>query len=417
MKGNRQKLRIGELASAAGVSVPTVKFYLQQGLLPRPEKTGRTMSYYDPSCVARIRLVRRLQREKYLPLAVIRRVIASGRHYREELEFGRAVFRSGKFPAQKKSLDRGELSKFTGYPSTKVDALERERLLMPVTENGRKRYDTMDVAVIKLFQSRERLGLPMDYSLRTVLAYRDAIGEAVRKDMRLFARIMLGEISTGLAVEYMTEADETLDQFMVLYRTKLLRSLSAEALEQVSAFSHRLRGICRFPLKPRSLAEMAGRGQPWDLMAMLFRGRFEKFIQSAHHRPGSSREFRKLFHGLAWFLEVNGEPGFSQTASLLRKGLSQFQSITAQTPGTGIQILTSYFCAAVYAILPDIFGTRDKGMAILQDVQMSLSMPGFASGLPVWAAPIFAIEIFPAMEVKLAGLFSAAKHSRRKEAR
>jgi DNA-binding transcriptional MerR regulator len=67
-------LRIGELARRTGVSRGTIQHYLREGLLPVPVKTGRTMAYYDPSCVDRILLIKDLQR-RYLPLGVIRQLV------------------------------------------------------------------------------------------------------------------------------------------------------------------------------------------------------------------------------------------------------------------------------------------------------------------------------------------------------
>lgn len=53
-KPSQKLLRISEVAKLAGVSIPTIKYYLKEGLLPPPVKTGRTMAYYDPSTVDRV---------------------------------------------------------------------------------------------------------------------------------------------------------------------------------------------------------------------------------------------------------------------------------------------------------------------------------------------------------------------------
>jgi len=69
-------LRVGELAERAGVSVATIKYYIREGLLPPPPvKTGRTMGYYDLAYLDRLRLVRRLREEHYLPVRVIRTIL------------------------------------------------------------------------------------------------------------------------------------------------------------------------------------------------------------------------------------------------------------------------------------------------------------------------------------------------------
>ena len=70
-------LKISELAERAEVPVATVRHYLREGLLPEPVKTSRNMAYYPPEFADRIRLIKRLQEERFMPLRVIRDVLES----------------------------------------------------------------------------------------------------------------------------------------------------------------------------------------------------------------------------------------------------------------------------------------------------------------------------------------------------
>lgn len=65
-----------ELADRAGVSIRTVRYYIQQGLLAAPESRGPG-AHYTEEHLERLLLIKRLQRE-HLPLAEIRRVLESG---------------------------------------------------------------------------------------------------------------------------------------------------------------------------------------------------------------------------------------------------------------------------------------------------------------------------------------------------
>ena len=62
---------LAELAERADVSARTVRYYIQQGLLPAPESRGPG-AHYGEEHLDRLRLIRRMQRE-HLPLAEIRR--------------------------------------------------------------------------------------------------------------------------------------------------------------------------------------------------------------------------------------------------------------------------------------------------------------------------------------------------------
>lgn len=70
-------LKISELAEASDVPVATVRHYLREGLLPEPVKTSRNMAYYPPGFADRIRLIKRLQEERFMPLRVIKDALES----------------------------------------------------------------------------------------------------------------------------------------------------------------------------------------------------------------------------------------------------------------------------------------------------------------------------------------------------
>ena len=73
-------LKMSELAERSGVSAATIKHYLREGLLGTDEevvRTSRNMAYYPLEFVERVRLIKRLQEERYMPLRVIRELIGT----------------------------------------------------------------------------------------------------------------------------------------------------------------------------------------------------------------------------------------------------------------------------------------------------------------------------------------------------
>lgn len=68
---------MAELVKQSGVSKATILHYVKLGLLPKPVRTNSRMAYYDPDCVKRIRRIRQLQEQRYLPLDVIKRLLDS----------------------------------------------------------------------------------------------------------------------------------------------------------------------------------------------------------------------------------------------------------------------------------------------------------------------------------------------------
>src|SRR5689334_23273531 len=67
-----------DLCDKTGLPRQAIHFYIQQGLVPEGLKTGRNTALYGDPHVERIRLVRTLQEERFLPLRAIRAVLDEG---------------------------------------------------------------------------------------------------------------------------------------------------------------------------------------------------------------------------------------------------------------------------------------------------------------------------------------------------
>ena len=70
-----EEILIHELAARAGISVRTIRYYIEEGLLPQPSYQGK-YSYYTLNYLDRLELIRRLK-ESYLPLREIREIMSS----------------------------------------------------------------------------------------------------------------------------------------------------------------------------------------------------------------------------------------------------------------------------------------------------------------------------------------------------
>lgn len=58
-----KQIRISALSALAGVSTSTIHYYVKEGLLPRPLKSGKTMAYYSDEHLERLQLIIRLRQE------------------------------------------------------------------------------------------------------------------------------------------------------------------------------------------------------------------------------------------------------------------------------------------------------------------------------------------------------------------
>jgi len=68
-------LKMKERESRTGVSREAIRFYIREGLLPEPEKPKRNVAHYSEEHVQKIRLIKQLQEEHYLPLKIVKSVM------------------------------------------------------------------------------------------------------------------------------------------------------------------------------------------------------------------------------------------------------------------------------------------------------------------------------------------------------
>ena len=118
-----------------GLSRQAIHFYVQEGLVPPPHKTGQTMAYYTPAHIERILLVRKLAEEHFLPLKAIRAMLDDrvGDMTRAQREVLRDV--KARLPATTTTVDAkpsvalSPLLARLGLPRREVGDLERAGLV------------------------------------------------------------------------------------------------------------------------------------------------------------------------------------------------------------------------------------------------------------------------------------------------
>ncbi len=64
-----------DVSERTGMSRQAIRFYVTEGLVPPPTKTGQTTALYTEEHVERILLVKKLQEEHFLPLHAIRAML------------------------------------------------------------------------------------------------------------------------------------------------------------------------------------------------------------------------------------------------------------------------------------------------------------------------------------------------------
>ncbi|MRR17596.1 MAG: MerR family transcriptional regulator [Deltaproteobacteria bacterium] len=129
------KLKIGELARRSGVRPSTIRYYVGEGLLPRPEKTNEKMAYYDEACIDKLRAIQELKERRYFPLYLIKNIL---RRMDEGLSLPEAEMVENAVFGSKDSIGRGLVNRqafleATGLTEKELQKAERLGLLIPYT--------------------------------------------------------------------------------------------------------------------------------------------------------------------------------------------------------------------------------------------------------------------------------------------
>jgi DNA-binding transcriptional MerR regulator len=153
----KELLKISELAEASGVPVATVRHYLREGLLPEPVKTSRNMAYYPPEFADRIRLIKQLQEQRFMPLRVIRELLDSANgdldRVRAFAESGGALVERALGPEVARVSEEEILERFE-IPERALRRLTEVGVLSPNDEG----YSQTDVRIIEAVASFRAAG-------------------------------------------------------------------------------------------------------------------------------------------------------------------------------------------------------------------------------------------------------------------
>ncbi|MEN6390163.1 MAG: MerR family transcriptional regulator [Syntrophomonas sp.] len=145
-------MKISELARAAGVSKQTIHFYLREGLLSPPVQSSRNMAYYDARHLEEIRLIKELQEQRYLPLAVIKKILTDRRsggdlHLPDHIAMMEDAFLEAKNEKDERVRTLAELIDETGLSGEVIAKIEAIGLLCPELDSQGKRFDGYDAAM------------------------------------------------------------------------------------------------------------------------------------------------------------------------------------------------------------------------------------------------------------------------------
>jgi len=235
-------LKISEVAEAAGVSLSTIKHYVKEGLIEVAFKTGKTMAYYAPESVERIKLIRALQNEKFYPLAVIKHMLGNKAAESREFKLLDVINKADK-AGYNEQMPFTEAIKEANLKPREAEALVQARLIVPVTVGHSRMCTRGDCHLMKLVKMRMQANIPLEQTIITFSLYETALLETTRKDVESLVRrsLLAKSLSAEEIMDLISASDETLDSFIGMKRYAMNASLGAEYIAKAEKLLSQLK--------------------------------------------------------------------------------------------------------------------------------------------------------------------------------
>jgi len=233
--GEGGSLRMRDLIRESGLPRETIHFYLAQGLLPPPHKTGRNTALYGQEHLERLRRIRELREGQFLPLRAIKALLEGNPRSgftREQQEVLRSVRLALGGWARPDAARRVPLEEAAGRRVSRpeVEAL-RSAGLIDIHGSGRAATVSEEDAVVIDTWARLRdigFGPERGFTPSDLAPYSRAIEAAVRE--------MVPRVAAGFSGTSALEASQAVERALPITSTllaALLRKHTREVLAEL----------------------------------------------------------------------------------------------------------------------------------------------------------------------------------------
>lgn len=232
-------MKMAELERRSGVGRETIRYYIREGLLPEPERRARNVAVYSDLHTQRLRTIKRLQEERFLPLDVIRRVLdgdptalpPSGDPFAElgPLLAQRLGVGAGEPPVLIETLAEDEQT------LRDIAALERAGAIASFATAAGRAVTRLDARIVTLWRDLRRAGYTAEtFPADNIVHYVEAISALAATDVARFFEGFGGRIGQADATEKAQAGVEILNGMLAALRIRFI-------LEEVAKRSAELR--------------------------------------------------------------------------------------------------------------------------------------------------------------------------------
>jgi DNA-binding transcriptional MerR regulator len=225
------RYRMRDLCEASGLPRQAIHFYIQEGLLPQGEKTGRNMAWYGEEHLRRLKLIRRLQEERFLPLKAIRAVLDGGvDHFSAAQRSLLGELKARLSPEITGAAEVGDVDLATEMRRLSVTNAQLDSLVKAglVAIRPRRRISVDDLAVIETYAAMRALGFSEKNGFQPsdLAVYAEAMSSMFAKEAAMLTS-RLGHLPADEVGPMFERALPLIHAFVIRYHQRLVRNLFA----------------------------------------------------------------------------------------------------------------------------------------------------------------------------------------------
>jgi DNA-binding transcriptional MerR regulator len=220
-------MRMRELERRTGVNRETVRFYIREGLLPEPERQGRTSATYGEPHVLRLRAIKRLQDERHLPLSVIKALLTAGD---ADASVAAAAFPDLEADLHARLARRntareqlGSLALRLGMSVADAQQLIDVGIIRPEPDpNGLVWISGSDVVLAERCSALKAAGFTDErgFTADIFRFYLEFVEWLVSEELRLFLTKMAGRVESAEALQAAERGIDIMNEILALLRTR-----------------------------------------------------------------------------------------------------------------------------------------------------------------------------------------------------
>lgn len=221
-------MKMKELEQRTGLGRDTIHFYIREGLLAEPERPKRNVAIYTDDHVRRLRLIRRLQEERFFPLSVIRDIV----NKIDELSDGSGTLTSmdvvlfsiiyGTAPTDDVPLE--EAAAAAGLTMAQAQDLIEVEVIEPVKTDNGLMLDFRDVALINVAGEMVAAGYTAEagFPLTTLAWHVNAVRQLAKDEVAIFRQYLSDDVPLEAAAEMAERGVELLNRLLTIMRTRTI---------------------------------------------------------------------------------------------------------------------------------------------------------------------------------------------------